>query len=216
PCGGHADRARPGPVLQPPRGTPLRAVRAGGQARAAGAAMSAAPPFCYEGFDLDPERGLLTCRYSLGGRDFTEKITFGPGGNWDEPGVAQAARLVCLLAGVSYYKTAAPPVIDLGRVPVTAAELGFLRGFYLAGAGREIDPQLLRSAELGFLNGHVPVTGILSAIAVMAALLDGRDAVVMSNEWSASVATLQAGGRPINHQYSKSMEFEAGFRQVLA
>ena len=268
--------------------------------------MSPADPFCYEGFDLDPGRGLLTCRYSLGGREFAEKITFGPDGNWDAPGVGQAARLICLLAGVSYYKTAAPPVIDLGRVPVTAAELGFLRCFYLDGlgefayrndldlsplrfvggiigepargqhpgrgaphamlipfgggidsivtvelmrgrgdaalfvmsrpgdrfaaierpaaviglpvvrAGREIDQQLLRSAELGFLNGHVPVTGILSAIAVMAALLDGRDAVVMSNEWSASVATLQAGGRPINHQYSKSMEFEAGFRRVLA
>jgi hypothetical protein len=89
-------------------------------------------------------------------------------------------------------------------------------GLPVVRAGREIDGQLLRSAELGFLNGHVPVTGILSAIAVMAALLDGRDAVVMSNEWSASVATLQAGGRPINHQYSKSMEFEAGFRHVLA
>src|SRR5262249_29700993 len=89
-------------------------------------------------------------------------------------------------------------------------------GLPVVRAGREIDGQLLRSAELGFLNGHVPVTGILSAIAVMAALLDGRDAVVMSNEWSASVATLQAGGRPVNHQYSQSMEFEAGFRQGLA
>ena len=85
--------------------------------------MSPADPFCYEGFDLDPGRALLTCRYSLGGRDFAENITFGPGGNWDAPGVDQAARLICLLAGVSYYKTAAPPVIDLGQVPVTAAEL---------------------------------------------------------------------------------------------
>jgi hypothetical protein len=89
-------------------------------------------------------------------------------------------------------------------------------GLPVVRAGREIDPQLLRSAELGFLNGHVPVTGILSAIAVMAALLDGRDAVVMSNEWSASAPTLTVAGRPVNHQYSKSMEFEAGFRQVLA
>ena len=89
-------------------------------------------------------------------------------------------------------------------------------GLSVVRAGREIDPQLLRSAELGFLNGHVPVTGILSAIAVMAALLDGRDTVVMSNEWSASVATLEAGGRAINHQYSKSTQFETGFRQVLA
>ncbi|HCU92273.1 MAG TPA: hypothetical protein DHU96_05855 [Actinobacteria bacterium] len=89
-------------------------------------------------------------------------------------------------------------------------------GLPIVRAGREIDPQLLRSAELGFLNGHVPVTGILSAIAVLAALLDGRDTVVMSNEWSASIATLEAGGHAINHQYSKSADFEAGFRQVLA
>ena len=269
--------------------------------------MSPGDPFCYEGFDLDPGQGLLTCRYSLGEREFAEKITFDRAGDWDAPGVAQAARLICLLAGVSYYKTAAPSVVDLGQFPVTAAELEFLRTFYLDGlgefayrneldlsalqftggviggpadrgprrgpdgphamlspfgggidsivtvelvrgrgdaalfvmsrpgdrfaaierpaavtglpvvrAGREIDPQLLRSAELGFLTGHVPVTGILSAIAVMAALLDGRDAVVMSNEWSASAPTLKVGGRVINHQYSKSMEFEEGFRGVLA
>ena len=59
-------------------------------------------------------------------------------------------------------------------------------GLPVVRAEREIDPQLLRSAELGFLNGHVPVTGILSAIAVLAAVLEDRDAVVMSNEWSAS------------------------------
>jgi hypothetical protein len=88
-------------------------------------------------------------------------------------------------------------------------------GLPIVRAGREIDPQLLRSAELGFLNGHVPVTGILSAIAVMAAVLAGRDAVVMSNEWSASIPTLEADGRPVNHQFSKSMTFEGAFREVL-
>ena len=36
---------------------------------------------------------------------------------------------------MSYYKTAAPPVIDLGQVPVTVAELEFLRTFYLDGLG---------------------------------------------------------------------------------
>ena len=89
-------------------------------------------------------------------------------------------------------------------------------GLPVVRAEREIDPQLLRSAELGFLNGHVPVTGILSAIAVLAAVLDDRDAVVMSNEWSASVPTLQYRGRPVNHQYSKSAGFEAAYRGVLA
>jgi len=88
-------------------------------------------------------------------------------------------------------------------------------GLPVARAEREIDPQLLRSAELGFLNGHVPVTGILSAIAVLAARLQDRDAVIMSNEWSASVPTLRYQGRPVNHQYSKSADFEAAFRGVL-
>ena len=89
-------------------------------------------------------------------------------------------------------------------------------GLPIVRAEREIDPQLLRSAELGFRNGHVPVTGIISAIAVLAAALDGRDAVVMSNEWSASIPTLEDRGRAINHQYSKSAAFEAAFRSVLA
>jgi len=88
-------------------------------------------------------------------------------------------------------------------------------GLPVVRAGREIDPQLLRSAELGFLNGHVPVTGIISAIAVLAAALGGRDAVVMSNEWSASVPTLEHDGRAVNHQWSKSAVFEASFRELL-
>src|SRR6202035_5285967 len=88
-------------------------------------------------------------------------------------------------------------------------------GLPVVRAGREIDPQLLRSAELGFLNGHVPVTGIISAIAVLAATLGGRDAVVMSNEWSASVPTLEHDGQAVNHQWSKSAAFEASFRELL-
>ncbi|MGH3276315.1 MAG: hypothetical protein ACRDNZ_18560, partial [Streptosporangiaceae bacterium] len=101
-------------------------------------------------------------------------------------------------------------VFDAIEAPAAVTGLPIIR------AGREIDAQLLRSRELGFLNGHVPVTGILSAIAVLAAVLAGRDAVVMSNEWSASVPTMEVDGRPVNHQYSKSAAFEAGFRAVLA
>jgi UDP-N-acetyl-alpha-D-muramoyl-L-alanyl-L-glutamate epimerase len=265
--------------------------------------------FRYEGFATDPERGLLTCRYSLDGRDFAERVSLSPGPHWDSPAARAAARLVFLLAGVSYYKTAAPPVIDLGDTALTDAERAFLRDFYLQGlgeyaykndldlsglridgptapgpaeaaaaapvsgrlgralvpfgggidsivtvegarkvaadvalfvvsrpgdrfaaierpaevsglpvvrAGREIDPQLLRSAELGFRNGHVPVTGVISAIAILAAVLDERDVVVMSNEWSASVPTLEYRGEPVNHQYSKSAAFESAFRDVLA
>jgi hypothetical protein len=275
--------------------------------------------FRYEGFTADGDSGVLICRYSLDGREFTERVTLAPGPRWSSEAARAAARLVFLLAGVSYYKTAAPPVIDFGDTALTGTELAFLREYYVQGLGefaynnkldlsgvdfggsdppqtppahggaarpsvppgpkvsssagglralvpfgggidsivtveqvrrradvalfvvnrpadrfaaieapaavtglpvvraeREIDPQLLRSAELGFLNGHVPVTGILSAIAVLAAVLEERDAVVMSNEWSASIPTLEYQGRPVNHQFSKSEAFEAAFRDVLA
>jgi len=74
---------------------------------------------------------------------------------------------------------------------------------------------VLRSRELGFRNGHVPVTGIISAIAVAAAVRDGRDAVVMSNEWSASSGNTVKDGRSVNHQWSKSLAFEDLFRAAL-
>jgi hypothetical protein len=46
-------------------------------------------------------------------------------------------------------------------------------------------------------------------------VLTDRTAVVMSNEWSASVPTLEHDGRAVNHQWSKSAAFEASFRALL-
>jgi len=46
-------------------------------------------------------------------------------------------------------------------------------GLPVVRAERALDPQVLDRGA-GFLNGHVPVTGILSAIAVTAAVATGR------------------------------------------
>lgn len=82
---------------------------------------------------------------------------------------------------------------------------------------RTLAPQLAKMNEAGALNGHVPVTAINSAILVCAALLYGYRNVVFSNESSASEATFtDRQGRAINHQWSKSLEFEQSFRQLLA
>ena len=91
--------------------------------------------FRYESFDVDADHGVLTCRYSVDGRDFAERVTLEPGPRWETPAALAAARLVFLLAGISYYKTAAPPVIDLGRTALTGLERAFLRDFYLQGLG---------------------------------------------------------------------------------
>lgn len=270
-------------------------------------ALLDAERFIYDEYLLDPAANSLTCRYRLDSWAFVEKFRFPGGGNWAAPAVAEAARWVFLLVGVSYYKAGAPPIIDLGALAVTDTERAFLREFYIEGLGeyafrstpqldltaleivgptvaarepagfaarpgsalipfgggvdsivsvellrdaapdaalfvvnrpgdrfeaieqpaavaglpivraeRTLDPQILRSTELGFRNGHVPVTGIISALAVMAAALTGRDAVVLSNEWSASRGNVEIDGRWVNHQYSKSVSFERGFRGVLA
>ena len=91
--------------------------------------------FRYENWTADAERGELTCRYSLDGREFAERVTLPPGSRWHTEAARAAARLVFLLAGVSYYKTVAPPLIDLGDTALTDTELAFLREFYLQGLG---------------------------------------------------------------------------------
>ncbi|HEX3411032.1 MAG TPA: hypothetical protein VHT00_04870, partial [Stellaceae bacterium] len=58
---------------------------------------------------------------------------------------------------------------------VATAKLPFIR------VRRRLDPGLLKLNEAGALNGHVPITGILSAIALACAAMSGCDAVAMSN-----------------------------------
>jgi UDP-N-acetyl-alpha-D-muramoyl-L-alanyl-L-glutamate epimerase len=80
---------------------------------------------------------------------------------------------------------------------------------------RELAPELFEYNKAGAWNGHIPVTAINSAILVLAALLYGYDCVVFSNERSASSATLEYDGQAVNHQWSKSWEFEQSFAAWL-
>jgi hypothetical protein len=258
--------------------------------------------FEYRGHHLTAG-GVLTCHYALGGRAFTERVELGPG-RWTTPAAREAARLAYLVTGVSYYKTAAPPVIRLD-LPVRPAELTLLHDLYTRGlaefayrngldlseirfevdvverapvpfapasgrplilfgggkdsivtvealksrrpgaalfvvsppeapfeaieqvvpitglpvvrAIRRLDPQLLEPAgRTGFLQGHVPVTGILAALAILAAVGRDHEAVVLSNERSASDPNLILDGEVVNHQYSKSEAFEVALAGAVA
>lgn len=74
---------------------------------------------------------------------------------------------------------------------------------------RKIDPKLIELNNNGYLNGHVPFSAILAFLGVFMALLSRREFVVLSNESSANEATDPKTG--VNHQYSKSLEFEMDF-----
>lgn len=80
---------------------------------------------------------------------------------------------------------------------------------------RRLAPELFEYNKLGAWNGHIPVTAINSAILALAAVLYGYDAVVFSNERSASSATLEYAGQAVNHQWSKGWEFERRFAAYL-
>jgi hypothetical protein len=78
---------------------------------------------------------------------------------------------------------------------------------------REIDENLLTCNKQGFLNGHTPFSAMLAFYTLLVSYGTGVCDIALSNEASANEATVL--GTEINHQYSKSLEFENDFRQYV-
>ncbi len=261
--------------------------------------LSTETVFTYDNFVASDS--TLHCNYSGGGYNFVERFEID--GSWDTERMQEIARLIFLLAGISYYKAFASETIDLGQTPVRDGEKDFLAFYYVGGLGeysyknnisfdkleivggvdaapvpaaqtteavplvpfgggidsivtielvkktfsnprlfvmspedttfapledaakvtgcevlrakRFLDPQIKASKDNGFLNGHVPVTAIVSALALAVAEANGATAVLMSNEASASEPNLTFNGNDVNHQFSKSLGYENAFRKVL-
>ena len=114
------------------------------------------------------------------------------------------------LVSVEALRAAAEPMILFAVNPkqpildcAAASGLPFLK------VTRTLDANLFALNDAGAYNGHVPITAIVSFIAIAAAFVHGFDAVVLSNERSANEATLEKDGVAINHQFSKTSAAEA-------
>ena len=79
---------------------------------------------------------------------------------------------------------------------------------------RTLDPTMLKLNAEGYLNGHTPFSALLAFISVLVAFGSRSKYIALSNENSANEATVP--GTNINHQYSKSIEFERDFRNYVA
>jgi len=77
---------------------------------------------------------------------------------------------------------------------------------------RTIDSRLLELNKAGFLNGHTPFSALLSFLGVTCAVLLDYRSVIVSNERSSNEANVEFLGTEVNHQYSKTFEFEQRFR----
>lgn len=78
---------------------------------------------------------------------------------------------------------------------------------------RTIDSLLLQLNDQGFLNGHTPFSALLAFYTLLAARLTGIGSIALSNERSANESTVSDS--LVNHQYSKSFEFERDFREYV-
>jgi len=85
------------------------------------------------------------------------------------------------------------------------------------GVLRRLDPEMIMlGTQPGYYNGHVPSTAINSMIAALCCILYGFDRIVLSNERSASEGNTDWDGREVNHQYSKSIDFEDHIARILS
>jgi hypothetical protein len=250
------------------------------------------------------EQGVVRLRYRLDqGPEFEERFELPVPASWERIDRELVDGLLSLLhwvTGVSYYKTAAPPLVDFNGPVPPAATAALLEALYSEGLGefavvaglerlprpsfpssgprshlerrvepkrvlvpvgggkdsavaielvrrsnvelglfaigdagairrtvavanlpwlqvtRHIDPLVRKRRLAGALNGHVPVTAIVSCVALLVAALHGFDAVALANERSASAGNRAFDGVVVNHQFSKSARAERLLQGALA
>ncbi|MEK7187264.1 MAG: hypothetical protein AAB691_00255, partial [Patescibacteria group bacterium] len=81
---------------------------------------------------------------------------------------------------------------------------------------RTIDPQLIALNKKGYLNGHTPFSSYLAFVSVLTAFLFDYRHIAISQEQSSNEGNIKVGKKVINHQYSKSFEFEKAFREYVS
>lgn len=80
---------------------------------------------------------------------------------------------------------------------------------------RQMDPLLFKMNTEWYYNGHVPISGIIAFSLTVVSYLYGYKYLVMSNEKSANEGNTEIDGMIINHQRSKSLDFEKAFNQYV-
>lgn len=74
---------------------------------------------------------------------------------------------------------------------------------------RFLDPKILKSEHFeGSYNGHVPISAVFAFLGLLAAYVYDYEYVVVANECSSNFGNTDYCGETINHQWSKSSEFE--------
>jgi UDP-N-acetyl-alpha-D-muramoyl-L-alanyl-L-glutamate epimerase len=190
---------------------------------------------CEAGSPPPAAAALLEALYSEGLGEFAyenglpalPRPSFPRGAPRDGAGPGRAPELERILVPVGGGKDSAvaleivrrssrrPTLFSVGDAPPIARTVA-VAGLPRLLVHRRLDPQLAALNRAGALNGHVPITAIVSCAALLTAALRGFDTVAMANERSASSGNLEWDGVQINHQFSKGLAVERLLRAAVA
>ena len=90
-------------------------------------------------------------------------------------------------------------------------ECANISGYNTITIKRILDKKIIELNKEGFLNGHTPFSAIVAFTSFLCAYLSNKKYIILSNEDSANQSTVL--GTNINHQYSKTYEFENDFNE---
>lgn len=80
---------------------------------------------------------------------------------------------------------------------------------------RKMSQTLFDLIDNWYYNGHVPITWIISFVLLATAYLYDYRYIILSNEKSANVWNAKIGDLEVNHQWSKSLDFEKEFSKYI-
>ncbi len=135
-----------------------------------------------------------------------EKVLLGVGGGKDSIVAGE------LLKESGFDTTAFTVQTDRGS-PVVSSVISQMNVRALT-VKRRLDPQLLENDKEAY-HGHIPISGIYAWLGLLAAALNGFTRVVVGNEYSSNFGNLEYKGMEINHQWSKTAEFEGMLQEYL-
>lgn len=105
-------------------------------------------------------------------------------------------------------------IINNRKICFDGANIAGINNNDIINVERLFDKNIIELNNKGFLNGHTPISSCIAFISYLTAYVNKIKYVVLSNESSANESSVI--GTNINHQYSKSLEFENDFRSYTS
>lgn len=102
-------------------------------------------------------------------------------------------------------------IINPKEVTLNCAKIAGYQQEKIITIKRNIDKKLIELNNKGYINGHTPFSAIVAFTSYICAFINNKKYIVLSNESSANESNVY--GTKINHQYSKTYEFENDFNE---